>query len=277
MTIFIAFMATAQALFGHRMRQFSDLASSLNTGFAILLGDFDFQELLGDGTRTLEFFTATVWFWFFQWSVTIIMFNILLAIYMRETKGHLDIWYLLCEFEDDDDPAHPDKQVSARSLRRAFPRMSKNNSEYLVQAAVLHELSQLDKDEEVTLTMACRMITKTLAYAKRVSENLMTGPDAGAGASRAAYRDSSFGAGGFQEYGARNFAKAAEEYGGEFPGVMSVVNQYVGNYQSFGAAEHEEMLARQYSHGIGLARQENTCILKMVKTTSVAAVGILIH
>ncbi|CAD7940651.1 unnamed protein product [Amoebophrya sp. A120] len=202
MTIFLAFMATAQTLFGSRIRAFSDLASSLNTGFAILLGDFDFQELIGqDGATALDFACGTLWFWLFQWSVTIIMFNILLAIVMNqfakadakqvgaetiieqtfstyrqmnETKGHLDIWYLLCEFEDDDDPAHPDKFVSARSLRRAFPRMSKYNSEYLVSMAIAHDASENEKEEEVTLTMACRMITKTLAYSKRASENMET-------------------------------------------------------------------------------------------------------
>ncbi|CAD7971348.1 unnamed protein product [Amoebophrya sp. A25] len=198
MTIFLAFCATAQTLFGSRLRAFSDLASALNTGFAILLGDFDFASLVGKD-QPIHFVSGTLWFWIFQWSVTIIMFNILLAIVMnqfakadaaqvgaetiieqafstyrqmKQTKGHLDIWYLLCEFEDDDDPAHPDKNISARSLRRAFPRMSKHNAEYLIFSALEYDAKENERDEDVTLMMACRMITKTLAYSKRMATSM---------------------------------------------------------------------------------------------------------
>ena len=96
------------------------------------------------------------WFWMFEGLVFLILFNMLLAIVMdtyssvsgkkegsetiieqtfstykmiQQTRGHLNLWYLICEFEDDDDPAHPEKLVTTRSLRRAFPKMTRHNAE----------------------------------------------------------------------------------------------------------------------------------------------------
>ena len=51
--------------------------------------------------------------------------------------------YLICEFEDDDDPAHPEKIVSVRSLRKCFPKMKKHNAEFLIMKT--HEFM---KEEE---------------------------------------------------------------------------------------------------------------------------------
>ena len=44
----------------------------------------------------------------------------------------------VCEFEDDDDPAHPEKVVTTRSLRRSFPKMTRHNAEYLITKTVSH-------------------------------------------------------------------------------------------------------------------------------------------
>merc|ERR1719261_463994 len=52
---------------------------------------------------------------------------------IQERKGHEDLWYLICEFEDDDNPAHPSNTVEPRSLRKYFPKMSKHNAEWLVR------------------------------------------------------------------------------------------------------------------------------------------------
>jgi len=103
---------------------------------------------------------AVIWFTAFQIIVFLILFNMLLAIVMdtyggvkaktenpetiwfqaidtvkktQKTRGHLSLWYLICEFEDDDFPAHPDNCVTPKSLRKVFPKMTKHNAEYLVQ------------------------------------------------------------------------------------------------------------------------------------------------
>merc|ERR1712048_1536904 len=54
---------------------------------------------------------------------------------IRETRGFIDPWYMICEFNDTDEPAHEGQRVSARSLRKAFEgdKMTKANAEYLVR------------------------------------------------------------------------------------------------------------------------------------------------
>merc|ERR1719159_12546 len=39
---------------------------------------------------------------------------------LNEQRGFVGSWPIICEFEDDDDPAHPDEIVTAESLRAAF-------------------------------------------------------------------------------------------------------------------------------------------------------------
>lgn len=53
-------------------------------------------------------------------------------------------WYLICELEDDDFPAHPGELVTIRSLRKAFSkdRMTKQNAEYLIERASRHAKAQ---------------------------------------------------------------------------------------------------------------------------------------
>merc|ERR1719235_1878800 len=118
------------------------------------MGDFDYDEM-----EATDWLLAIVWFCAFQVVVFLILFNMLLAIVMdtyggvkastenpekiwnqvvdtlkktQKTRGHLSLWYLICEFEDDDFPAHPDNCVTPKSLRKAFNKMTKHNAEYLV-------------------------------------------------------------------------------------------------------------------------------------------------
>ena len=48
-------------------------------------------------------------------------------------------WYLICELEDDDFPAHPAELVTARSLRKAF---SKDRTARCLQESVSSKLSK---------------------------------------------------------------------------------------------------------------------------------------
>ncbi|CAD7955849.1 unnamed protein product [Amoebophrya sp. A25] len=199
LTIFTAFVLCAQVLFGSRVREFSTLARAYNMAFRILMGEFDFEAMVKGSD--LDYLYGTIWFWMFETLVFLIMFNMLLAIVMdtyakvsgkkegsetmveqtfstyrmlqlTKKAGHLNLWYLICEFEDDDDPAHPEKVVSVRSLRRAFPKMTKHNAEFLIHKTI--ELLQAEESgaDAVTLTMAMKMITKSLQFSKRTSEQM---------------------------------------------------------------------------------------------------------
>ncbi|CAD7957645.1 unnamed protein product [Amoebophrya sp. A120] len=199
LTIFTAFVLCAQVLFGSRVKQFSTLTRAYNMAFRILMGEFDFDAMtLGSD---LDYLYGTLWFWMFETLVFLIMFNMLLAIVMdtyakvsgkkegsetmveqtfstyrmlqlTKKAGHLNLWYLICEFEDDDDPAHPEKIVSVRSLRRAFPKMTKHNAEFLIHKTIEHLQDEEAGAEAVTLTMAMKMITKSLQFSKRTSEQM---------------------------------------------------------------------------------------------------------
>lgn len=91
---------------------------------------------------------------------------------LQQTRGHVNLWYLICEFEDDDDPAHPEKVITVRSIRRAFPSMSRHNAEYLLIKTVEYLAAGEAIEEAITLTMAMKLITKTLQFAKRTAEQV---------------------------------------------------------------------------------------------------------
>lgn len=75
--VVFAYSVAAMFLFGHRLLQFSELGTSLNTCFLVVIGDFDFSEMAAEHP-----FTATLWFWTFIILVSLIMLNMLLAIIM---------------------------------------------------------------------------------------------------------------------------------------------------------------------------------------------------
>jgi len=81
---------------------------------------------------------------------------------LKETATFLDMWYLICELEDDDFPAHPAELVTARSLRKAFSkdRMTKQNAEYLIESASRFAKKQAGR-VELSVTDGVRMIGQT--------------------------------------------------------------------------------------------------------------------
>lgn len=177
MVFFLAFTVIACVIFGPRMKTFRTYAYSAVMCWRILMGDFDVDEMM-----EVHAFWGVIWFLLFECLVLLILFNMLLAIIMDtysavkgaqrdtitiwaqailmynqtlETKGFLDLWYLICQFEDDDFPAHPEKLVTSRSLRKAFPKMSRSNADYLIQ----HALEYLKTEgAAITLTDAIRVI-----------------------------------------------------------------------------------------------------------------------
>jgi len=77
LVVLLAYAVAAMFLFGHRLLQFSEIGTSLNTCFLIMIGDFDFAELSAEHPLT-----AVLWFWSYMILVSLIMLNMLLAIIM---------------------------------------------------------------------------------------------------------------------------------------------------------------------------------------------------
>lgn len=77
----------------------------------------------------------------------------------RETRGFVDMWFLICELEDSNAPAHPGKVVTARSLRKAFEdsKMSKKNADWLIKQATQYA-KKADTSETISLSDALRII-----------------------------------------------------------------------------------------------------------------------
>eukprot|EP00971_Amphidinium_carterae_P061025 1207605-Amphidinium_carterae.1 len=179
--IFVVFAIMAQLAFGASIVQFSTLWDALMMCWRILMGEFDV-----DGMKQVSDFLATLWFVLFTGLVLLILLNMLLAIIMdtytgvkskkasprtiwtqwkeaihtvRETRGHLPLWNLICEFEDDGMPAHPGKHVTLRSLRRAFEKekMTRHNAEYLVRKTVEY-IADKEGESELTMSDAVRLL-----------------------------------------------------------------------------------------------------------------------
>jgi len=88
---------------------------------------------------------------------------------IKNTSSFVDQYYIICELEDDDYPAHPDELVTLRSLRKAFSKdkMTKVNAEYLIR-----EASQWGQDQaesyESKVDDAVRMVAQVHVQSRRL-------------------------------------------------------------------------------------------------------------
>jgi len=88
---------------------------------------------------------------------------------IKDTSSYVDQYYIICELEDDDYPAHPDPLVTVRSLRKAFAKdkMTKVNAEYLIRKA-----SQWGQDKaesyEAKVDDAVRMVAQVHVQSSRL-------------------------------------------------------------------------------------------------------------
>lgn len=73
----VAFVAASMSLYGHRLVQFSDFSSAFLVCAQIVVGNFDYDELADEYP-----WTTAAWFICFIFLMTLIMFNMLLAIIM---------------------------------------------------------------------------------------------------------------------------------------------------------------------------------------------------
>mmetsp|Transcript_52777 Transcript_52777/g.94891 ORF Transcript_52777/g.94891 Transcript_52777/m.94891 type:complete len:1172 (-) Transcript_52777:100-3615(-) len=179
--IFVVFSVMAYVAFGAKIKQFSEQNRSLYMCWRILLGDFDVDEM-----DMVSLTLSNLWFFLFQLVVMLILLNMLLAIIMdtytnvksekedpveiwnqtkiavthlRERRGHLPLLYMICEMEDDDQPAHPTLHVTPKSLKKAFERdkMTRHNAEYLIKHAV-EWAREMENRCELSLSDAVRLI-----------------------------------------------------------------------------------------------------------------------
>lgn len=158
-SMFLCYAMAGMLLFGFRVMGFSSVIFAIyfNWRGGVGLDDIEFHE---------EWYQVVCYCWSMTYQLLImtLMLNILVGLIfeaygrihgaagqpptlveqvfveaskMRLTKAFLDEWYLICELEDDNFPAHPRELVTLRSLRAAFSKdkMTKQNAEYLIACA----------------------------------------------------------------------------------------------------------------------------------------------
>lgn len=76
-SIFLVFVTAAMILFGQEIDDFTNFGRATMTVYRIMLGDYDWDELIRVGRQQ-----TGLWFWTFTWLVNLIMLNMLLAIVM---------------------------------------------------------------------------------------------------------------------------------------------------------------------------------------------------
>jgi len=161
-TIFWVFSTSGCIIFGRNIKGFRNSVESAFTCWAFLMGDYDTAPLpLAAG------WLAWVWMISFQFLVTVILLNMLLAIIMEQylaikgrndggpniakqmkdmlatvgtERGFVNMWTLICALKDEEHPTHPGKGVTTGSLKRAFQylHMTRKNADYLIDQTIKH-------------------------------------------------------------------------------------------------------------------------------------------
>jgi len=152
--IFVGFALTGHIMFGEDVQEFKDFATSFNTAFTVLMGDFAWYVEAANNEHALPsgvpFVLLAAWYWSYCIFVLLILLNMLLAIILdkytelvgmvnqsadaptlwrqvrehlsraRREKGHQKMEHLLFLMQDDRFPAHPQGKVTVQSLMDAF-------------------------------------------------------------------------------------------------------------------------------------------------------------
>jgi Ca2+-binding EF-hand superfamily protein len=195
-TIWMVFALTGYIRFGTYCSQFSSYWRAIMVSWRILMGE-DIVEDMEEGSGSLgNFLIANLWVVLFQTVMAIILMNMTVAIIMdaytavntgnqteiwtqvrtsfrtaRETKGFLNLWYLICEFKDDEEPAHPGRVITTKSLRRAFERdkMTKANAEWLIKNCQSW-VEDRDAGGDLSLTDAIKVIGQVRTYVMKIND-----------------------------------------------------------------------------------------------------------
>jgi len=182
--VFLGFAVTGHIFFGNDLRQFRNIATSIDTCFIVLMGDFGWYELQAQSdvgpASGIPYALLAIWFWLYMVFVLMIMLNMLLAIILdhytelvnqikldvdvpslwqqtyryyeqaKTTKDHIPLPHLVHLLEDDDTPCHEEQVVAIPSLRRAFPEMSPDQATHLMDWLKAEAKKRLnEKDDEL--------------------------------------------------------------------------------------------------------------------------------
>ncbi|CAE7573177.1 pkd2 [Symbiodinium sp. CCMP2592] len=179
--VFLCFASAAMVLFGYTVEGFHTFIYALFFCWRSGVGmdDIDVYEV---------WYQVLAYFWYFTYLalMSTLMINILVGLIfeaygrihanagepptlleqvseavdtLKETKSFINMWYVICELEDDDFPAHPAELVTVRSLKKAFSkdRMTKQNAEYLIENSSAFAKKQAKKID-LSVSDGVRMI-----------------------------------------------------------------------------------------------------------------------
>lgn len=163
----MSFTASGMFLFGHRMLTFSTLSLALQSSLQIIIGNFEFEELMDEYPET-----ASIWFFSFIIVLALLMLNMSLAIVMdtySSMKDHaaaLDsIWDQIAGFIDDfrdGGTRISDKHILKAVQNMGLEQVGKNDlltacpGLSTVQAtAIIEKVEGIEsKDENVSLSVS---------------------------------------------------------------------------------------------------------------------------
>jgi hypothetical protein len=197
--IFYSFALIGHISFGHLHPGFRDTYYMSITCWDILMGDFDTMGLVAVDSQM-----GPLWNLGFMGIVLLILLNMLLAIIfdtygevkskqgsdvltiwaqayhtyhqINEQRGFVATWPIICEFEDDDDPAHPEEIVTAESLRAAFTardgiNMSFAQATYMVEKAAEWVKAEFEKNQDsLSIENVLVSMAKMTGMVRRIQE-----------------------------------------------------------------------------------------------------------
>lgn len=168
-SLFVSFAFAGHFLFGSFVEGYSSVIASLFTRYRSAM-TFEILNEMPVGHQIL----AYTWVWAYQLLMPSLILSMLIGIVFgsyyaiqsragdpvtlwtqvrkavqtaAETRNFMSLWSLIVALEDDDYPAHPQKIVTAKSLKKAFEkeRMTRQNAEYLVRKTVEYIKVNLDQ------------------------------------------------------------------------------------------------------------------------------------
>lgn len=168
-SLFVSFAFAGHFLFGSILEGYSTALASLFTRYRKSM-TFEVLNEMPVGHQILGY----TWVWSYQLLMPSLILSMLIGIVFgsyyaiqsrvgepvtlwtqvrkaiqtaAETRNFMSLWSLIVSLEDDDYPAHPQKTVTAKSLKKAFEkeRMTRQNAEYLVRKGVEYIKANLEQ------------------------------------------------------------------------------------------------------------------------------------
>lgn len=200
-TVLLTFVIIAHVLFGSDLEEFYTLASSLNTCFFVLMGDFGWYVELVTKTTSLpsamSIHVLHFWFWTYMFFMLLVLLNMLLAVILERysqvtsafkgtrdappiwtqsqrfvkrwfaTRGFMSLRKIRRLLEVDNDPAHPQDVVTAESLMAAFPGMKEKQANY-----IMHDLVSELKLQAPPVDVEAKRAKRTERFVHSIAEEL---------------------------------------------------------------------------------------------------------